>query len=428
MPLFFNFYKQQILYFFMTIPSNNSGYIQQAIPDLPDLYDTSPKAKKESDNITEMLANILNEQMNPNKQMNSSIKKPLKERVDCNIQDEEGCTPLIQAAFENNVSSVKSLLLEGAKIELQNNAGDTALHFAVYHQNLELAESLLESPSKKDFIDLADKNGRTALHLATLSQNLDFVNLLLENDANVNLSDKEGITPLFIAYQQSNFEIFKKLLIKSNRDTVDRFYLEDPKNQKRVTLLFSAAVRGKIKFVSALVKRGANVNKLNESFQMTPFMAACSQGNVNLVKRFLAKDSKNEWLSCLGECERKALNYTIDSGNPQVVEMLLKAGANIMDHQYLGYTPLMQAVINGNKEIVETILNYDRDYQCLNYQLMGKTALEMAHIRKTESKDAKKTLNYQQIIQVLTKAQANYVASLPSNNLQHPSNNYGLLN
>jgi len=67
-------------------------------------------------------------------------------------------------------------------------------------------------------------NKRTLLHVASATGKLDFVNLLVnDKKANVNIKDKFGRTPIFLAARNGFLDCVKALLQNgANKDVVDR--------------------------------------------------------------------------------------------------------------------------------------------------------------------------------------------------------------
>jgi ankyrin repeat protein len=94
----------------------------------------------------------------------------LQKGAQINARNEEGSTPLMEAAGYGRLSIVGALLKKGAALEARSNNGSTALHTAV--------------------CDCA---------IATMPDTYDVVKLLLEKGANINARDNEGYTPLMIA-------------------------------------------------------------------------------------------------------------------------------------------------------------------------------------------------------------------------------------
>ena len=72
--------------------------------------------------------------------------------------------------------------------------GYTALHLAALNNHMEVAELLIVNG--KCSLNLQNVNLQTALHLATERQHTQIVRLLVRSGANLNITDKDGDTPL----------------------------------------------------------------------------------------------------------------------------------------------------------------------------------------------------------------------------------------
>lgn len=79
-----------------------------------------------------------------------------------------------------------------------------------------------------------------------------------------------------------------------------------------------------------------------------------------------------------------------ENGNKEIVELLLKQGANANLQNEDGYTALLIAVSSGNKEIVQLLLENGADINIKNID--GKTAWSLAEER-----------NYSKIVDLLKK-------------------------
>ena len=81
----------------------------------------------------------------------------------------------------------------------------------------ELKELLDEKPS---YINKPSSSGETALHKAAAKGSLECITLLLQRGGNVNILDKQGRTPLLIAWEGGHFECHK-LMLTSLKQSLD---------------------------------------------------------------------------------------------------------------------------------------------------------------------------------------------------------------
>jgi len=69
--------------------------------------------------------------------------------VDPNVKDNEGATPLHNAAWRGHLDVVKLLLEHGADPNVKDNAGNTPLHNAARRGRLDVVKLLLEYRNRR---------------------------------------------------------------------------------------------------------------------------------------------------------------------------------------------------------------------------------------------------------------------------------------
>ncbi|OUS76124.1 hypothetical protein B1748_12715 [Paenibacillus sp. MY03] len=179
-----------------------------------------------------------------------AIAKLLQDGADINVQDGEGRTPAMIATYNNDIGMAKALIEAGADVNIRdgmknspflyagaegyleilkltieagadpaitNRYGGTALIPASEHGYVEVVQELL---TKTD-IDVNHVNnlGWTALLEAIILNNGNerqerTVELLIRHGADVDLADKEGVTPLQHA-RSKGFAGIEKLLVEA---------------------------------------------------------------------------------------------------------------------------------------------------------------------------------------------------------------------
>jgi len=122
----------------------------------------------------------------------------------------EGATPLMRAARNGDAAAMRLLLAHGANPSAEQKNHTTALmlaaglgrglgtfadEFATDAEMLEAVKILLEQHVD---VNVANDSGQTALHFAALSMD-PVVELLAKNGAKLNVTDKQGRTPLDMA-------------------------------------------------------------------------------------------------------------------------------------------------------------------------------------------------------------------------------------
>ncbi len=187
---------------------------------------------------------------------------------------------------------------------------------------LEAVEAFLKAGMKPE---VTDAEGNTALLLAAAAGHGHVVNFLLAQHANPNAVRQDGDTPLIVAARQGDRE----------------------------------AVR-------ALLEAGADPNARN-SQDLSPLAEAALEGRVAAIE-------------VLGPHSRSSLDYSLQlaavKGRTEVMDALLRHGANVLARSSENRTPLMYAAKYGHQEAVRLLLERGSNALALDDDL--KTAAMLA--------------------------------------------------
>ncbi len=140
---------------------------------------------------------ILNAMNNENSAARKQMAKSLVAHgAHLDVQDSDGNTPLMLAARRGDEETVAALLAGHPDLNAQDKRGLTALHHGVVGSGPGAAgvEKLLLAADANP--NLPDAIGDTPLHFAASLNKADLVELLLANHADPNLPDARGQTPL----------------------------------------------------------------------------------------------------------------------------------------------------------------------------------------------------------------------------------------
>ena len=185
-----------------------------------------------------------------------------------------GFTPLHYCA-KNNAVSLANLLVNklNTLLNMRDAYGQTALFLACKWRSYEMARFLLGKQANKD---IADLGGYSPIHLCALDSSEKFISLLLEFGDDVNKANGQNSkdTPLHIAARANNSTMVA-FLLKNNAD-VSKI------NKDKQTPLHLAAINSAERAALILLEGGAKINKTDNKGQ-TP-LHACIESRFNSDK------------------------------------------------------------------------------------------------------------------------------------------------
>lgn len=255
------------------------------------------------------------------------------------------------------VSLVDRLLT--TNLEIEPELLDKAFIGASAWGNSAVVNFLLNSPLKitvktvSDASVSASKQGCTDSIRALMAQNIDTVNHALQKAIEEGYADITEL--LFATYgKQKGFKI--------------------PEDALR-----SACIAGRdLKTIKLLINTGFNINDISK--RSTPFMEACMNGNIDLVEMLLKAGADINKTNASG-CS--ALMWACGAGNLKTVELLLASGADVNITDKYGNTALVWACDEGYREIAELLLKAGADPN--KKTKTGKTALSQAQADEKQS-------------------------------------------
>ena len=213
------------------------------------------------------------------------VERMLSSRVNVNALDGNGYHSLIFAAYNNHYSMAKLLLDNGANVNLKTKEGDNPLYFCKTNAMVKLLLSygatvdnkiLFIAIGKEREIPLIDtlikagadvnvKSGTGVTLLHYVAHNVSdekaefFAKILLSHDANLNVQDDYGFTPLHIAAQKNKSELIK-FFLDNNADV-------NLRGNFGSSVLHWAVLSCNISIVELLIKSGADPNAKDRNGQ-----------------------------------------------------------------------------------------------------------------------------------------------------------------
>jgi len=136
-------------------------------------------------------------------------------RANATERDRQGHTSLTIAAYSGAKDCIRSLLEAGLSPMDRDRSGRTPLHGACFNGHAVILNMFLGCDGVQ--LDYVCNAGRTALHRAAARGHLDITKILLTNEASVNATDPNGITPLMLAHYYGHHDV-AELLLSSGAD------------------------------------------------------------------------------------------------------------------------------------------------------------------------------------------------------------------
>ena len=134
------------------------------------------------------------------------VNNAIKAGANVNARDEDGKTPLMYAARDNqNPDVIKVLLEAGADVNASDEFGGTPLMYAARdNQNPDVIKVLLKAGAD---VNARDKYGKTPLmHAAAWNENPEIIKILIEAGADGKAKDNEGKTAFDYAEENEHIK------------------------------------------------------------------------------------------------------------------------------------------------------------------------------------------------------------------------------
>jgi ankyrin repeat protein len=317
-----------------------------------------------------------------------------------------GKTPLTMAAKHGQLGVARLLVQRGANASARDGRFDTPLDLAVSEGHEEVAAFLLSHGAETHGTDMwgrtplmlacqggqlgmvrllfqhtggqgltaADGVRKTALHYAVDGAHEEVVTFLLSNGAQATLKGYGRSSPIALAFEQGHMGVLRVLLQHIQAQGLQDGY---------EMVLHEAADKGQEELVRLLLRHGADANRMNEGGE-APLMLACRGGHL-AVAQMLLPHMRAEVLQAENEHGLTALHGAADGGNEEVVDYLIKNGAqvHIKDYKH-GRTPLLIACIMGHLGVVKMLLRHVGVQAIEEADADGFTALHFAAFKGHE--------------------------------------------
>ena len=306
-----------------------------------------------------------------------AVELVLNDGLDINTPALCNRTPLLWASLSSSGEFIETLIDLGANVNAQRTDDRvTPLILSGGWNNFMAVYLLLDHGADAN---IARDNGYTPLHRAVSEGFFDITKLLVQKGSNVNLQNKEGRTPIFLGVANKHEQLIK-LLIENEADvtigykenSTDRIHLVRGKDRGRSAWHY---VLVKKHLLGLFLKRtnGASIN-------VADFGAILRSGwgedpPEGTIDKILEEGDFKEIPGVT------VLHIASNINNePEIIDLLVKSGANVNAQDAEGFTPLHMAAIHGNLKIVKTLFDLDADVNIVTTD--GKNAVELAHLNE----------------------------------------------
>jgi len=230
----------------------------------------------------------------------------------------------------------------------QNCVGYTALMLAMYNGDVNIAKQIILKDATT--LDQIDNRNLTPLMIAINNEDEEMVQFLIDQNANLKYRHVDGYTALMLAMDNGDINIAKQIILK-DATTLDQV------NNENLTLMI-AVIQGNEEMVQFLIDQNANV-KYQNIYGDTALMMAVRDLNVNIAKQIILKDTTT--LDQVNKDNKTPLMIAVLQGNEEMVQFLIDQNANVKYQRIDGYTTtaLMIVMYTGDVNIAKQIILKD---------------------------------------------------------------------
>lgn len=333
-----------------------------------------------------------------------SIELLLKNGANPNALDFDGWSPLLAAVDRNNDNGIINILIKyGADPTIANEKNFNALAASASNGNKRIFEQLVDLVDKKSTVlNRSLKHGNTVIHYAALGGNVGICKIALELGAAVNSQNHKGRTPLMLAANHGVTSLLisqgadLNTLDARGQSAVSHAIIREDRESILVLLRSGANVNAwtdenvadvykwpqpivlasehtDTEIVKSMLDKGADASTVSPS-GTTPLMVARNLSVLDLlIDRGVALDT-------LDERGRSALHHAISRNKPRLIKALLGAGADPnawidadIEVFFKEPPPIVLAAEKSTVEILELLVKAGADVNASDY--VGNTPL-----------------------------------------------------
>jgi ankyrin repeat protein len=271
---------------------------------------------------------------------------------------------VFEAAEQGDASAVRELLANQPELVAQTDArGRTLLHVAAAYGHVEICAALTDAGAE---VNVADEDSETPLHYAIRRDQLAAAEFLLQRDADTEVRNAYGRTPLLLVARETGNNEMARLLIAAGADVnvLDRF---------GASPLGLAAWRGFRGLVNLFLDEAATLPPADSWEAKSLAMFGAEKG---LERLFLLCADSGVDLGMRNESGGSMLHSASQGGSELIVARMLDMGYDVNERDRYGRVPLHYAAELGREAVAQTLLDRGADIDARS--LAGETPYNTA--------------------------------------------------
>lgn len=219
-----------------------------------------------------------------------------------------------------------------------------------YYPDMSALEDASIRGERSEIINIIIRNGcspqniKSAFALAATNNRIDSMEAILQSNFDMNVEYEDDITPLHFAVNKGHIEAVKYL--------VERGAYLNVAAEGKTTPLGRARQKGFHDIAEFLFNNGAEMIPPELFDDGCPMQAAVLANNFDILKQVCFPEviNKQDYSGAT------ALHRAIHDGKYEMVEFLIKNGADLYIKDKFNATPIERAVIGGNLELAKLVL------------------------------------------------------------------------
>lgn len=248
----------------------------------------------------------------------------------------------------------RTIFRKGVDVNSKNSYGDTPLLVAAIYGHFHIIELLIKHGANLNIQRNYDR--MTPLMCAAEKGYFDIIKVLIENGAKINMVDNKGNTALYYTIESKNIRIFELLF---SLGAYEGLY-EKSKISLIIHIFYKNFIEG-AKFILSKWEFLKNDNAFKEEL----ISRTVEDGNFELTE-MLIKYQTN--VNTKDKDGRSILKIAVLKGHAKIVELLISNGVDINIQDTIEYTPLHWAIKTEKLEIAKLLINAGAELNTTNFE------------------------------------------------------------